>query len=467
MGTKRQAQSSRPLAAVVLAAGRGTRMKTRLPKVVQPICSRPLIEYVLAAVRPLDPTELRVVVGYGADHVKAVLGDSVAYSHQRDQRGTADAVLACAHAYGDFDGDLLVVSGDQPRITAETLGRLVAEHRNTGAAATLLTSRMDDPTGYGRILRSKNGQIRGIVEDRDCTHHQRRIREVNTTMYVFRAPDLFEALQQVDTDNAQGELYLTDVIGIFAKARRRVASVEAPAAETAQVSNQADLARMTAVFRDEINAHHMAEGVTIIDPPSTFIGPDVQIGPDTIVYPNTQIEGSARIGEDCRVGPNTYIDEADVGKRSVVVMSYVSHCVIREEARIGPFTHIRPESIIGRGARVGNFVEVKKAVLAEGVKASHLTYLGDATIGPHTNIGAGTITANYDGHAKHETHIGANNKVGAGTIFVAPVAVGDDVVTGAGAVVMHNQVVPDHTTLVGVPAVALRPGQDRKRTEAS
>ena len=465
MGKNAPAEPTRPFALVILAAGKGTRMQTRLPKALQPICSRPLVEYVIEAVRPLAPREIRVVVGYGADQIKRVLGDTVVYTRQRSQKGTGHALRQCRSAYRRFRGDILVVTADQPRMRTETFRRLLDEHRRTGAAATLLTNRPADPTGYGRILRTKNGKLRGIVEERDCTAAQRKLREVNTTTYIFRTEDVFPVLEEIGEDNAQGEQYLPDVIGLFAKARTRLASVKAQTPdETDQVSNQEDLARMTAVIRDEINAVHMANVVQILDPPSTFIGPDVQIGADTMIYPNTQIEGSARIGQGARLGPNTYIDEADIGDSAAVVMSYVTHCLIQADARVGPYAHIRPESKVGRGARVGNFVEVKKTVLGDGVKASHLTYLGDARIGAGTNIGAGTITANFDGEFKHETEIGAGVKVGSGTIFVAPVVVGDNVVTGAGAVVTRNQVVPAGTTLVGVPAVPL-PDRAKRKSE--
>lgn len=460
---KTQAKPSRPLAAVILAAGKGTRLKNRRPKALQPILARPMAAYAIAACRALKPVEVRLVIGHGAAAMKAAFGDSVAYTTQRRQKGTGHALLQCRGAYKAFAGDLLVSTADQPRMTAETFARLVAEHRRTGAAATILTNTPADPFGYGRIRRGKNGNVLGVVEERDCTAAQRKIREVNVCAYVFRAEDLFPALARVGSHNAQGEQYLTDVIGILAKSKKTLATV--PAAfpeETDQVSDQADLARMTAAMRDEINAAHMANGVTIVDPPSTFIGPDVTIGADTIVYPRTQIEGTTRIGKGAVLGPNSFIADADIGAGARVIMSYLTGCVCKARVQIGPFAHIRPESVIGRDARVGNFVEVKKSHLADGVKASHLSYLGDATIGRDTNIGAGTITANFDGVRKNETHIGANGKVGSGTIFVAPVTVGDGVITGAGAVVTRDQHVPDDATVVGMPAKALKKKTPRR-----
>lgn len=463
---------ARPLAVIILAAGKGTRLKNRRPKVLQPICSRPMVEYVIAAVRTLDPQEVRLIVGHGAPEVKAALGETMEYTHQRSQKGTAHAVLQCRGAYRKFAGDLLVVCADQPRIRPETFGRMLEEHRRTGAAATVLTDQPENPFGYGRIRRGKTGRVLGIVEEKDCTAAQRKIHEVNVSTYVFRAEDLFSALERVGNENAQGEYYLTDVIGILSAARKSIATVPtAFPGETDQVSDQVDLARLTALVRDDILRTHMANGVTIIDPPSTFIGPEVRIEADTIVYPNTQVEGATHIGQGAVVGPNTYIDESEIGAGTVVVMSYLSHAVVKSDARIGPFAHIRPDSVIGREARVGNFVEVKKSVLSDGVKASHLTYIGDATIGANTNVGCGTITANYDGVRKHQTHIGADCHVGSGTIFIAPVHVGNDVTTGAGAVVTRDQEVPDHMTLVGVPAKMLPRGNagaapSRKRTKS-
>lgn len=425
---------SRPLAIVVLAAGRGTRTKVSIPKVLLPLCGRTILATVLDEVAQLSAAHTLVVVHHGKERVEAELrGRRVVTVDQGEPRGTGHAVQVAMQALaeragGAFVGDVLVVNGDGALIQAETLRELVTVRAQENAAVVLLTSVPPDPTGYGRIVRDENLSLVAIREQRDCSEDEREIDEVNAGFYCFAAERLAEVIGRLRADNAQGELYLTDAIGDLVGAGAVVVTMQTDDhEETLGVNSLAELAAVREVMQERILLHHLGNGVMIEDPGTTYIDHGVEIGADTRILPCTVIRTGVRIGSGCEVGP---------------------------------FSHLRAGTCMEDGAEVGNFVEVKNSVIGRGTKAKHLTYLGDATIGAHANIGAGTITANYDGKAKHKTTIADGAFIGSGTVLVAPATVGRGAKTGAGAVVTRNTVVPDEDVYVGVPARSLK---DRPR----
>jgi bifunctional UDP-N-acetylglucosamine pyrophosphorylase/glucosamine-1-phosphate N-acetyltransferase len=417
--------------AIMLAAGRGVRMKSDRAKVLHPILGTPIIRLALRAVREAGADPVVVVVGHQADEVRAALaGEPVVFVEQAEQKGTGHAVLLCEKAVRRFRGPLVVMYGDTPMITASTLGALVAAHRRASAApgrgntaATLLTVRLVDPTGYGRILRDRKGAVAGIVEEADATPEQRQIEEINPGFYVFDPAALFTALRRIRPDNRKGEYYLTDVIRILCMGGSEVKSVSTKdPAEVLGVNSRRDLAAATEILRRREIDRHLDGGVTIVDPAATYIEAGVEIGADTTVFPFTVIRSGVRIGRHCEVGP---------------------------------FAHLRGATVLEDGAEVGNYVEVKASRFGALSKAKHLSYLGDASIGARVNIGAGTITANYDGKSKHPTIIEDEASTGSGTVLIAPVRIGRGAKTGAGAIVTRGKDVPPGATAVGVPARVL------------
>lgn len=408
--------------AVVLAAGRGVRMKSEKAKVLHGLLGRPLIHHVLRSLRSAGVKDIVVVVGHQEDAVKKASGAGVAFARQAEQKGTGHAALSAEKSLKGYHGLVFVVAGDAPLITPETLKAMVAAHREAGAAATVLTCCIDDPSGYGRITRDESGAFLGIVEDGDATEKQKEIQEVNSGAYVFDSKDLFRALKEVKANPKKGEIYLTDALRVLMNHQRPVMTHRAAdPAEVYGINSRRDLVAATNFLRWRILERHMDNGVTIVDPSTTFIEEDVTIGADTVVLPYTVIEHDVTIGRGCEVGP---------------------------------FSHLRPGAVLDDGAEVGNFVEVKKSRLGPHSKAKHLAYLGDATLGSGVNIGAGTITANYDGKHKHATVIGDGAHIGSNSVLVAPVKLGKNVTTGAGAVVLRD--VADGDTVVGVPARSLR-----------
>lgn len=426
------------LVAVVLAAGKGTRMKSRLPKAAHAVCGKPMARYPVDAARELGAERVVVVVGHEADAVRAAVGDDVEYALQAEQRGTGHAVMQAERAVREAD-DVLVLNGDLTLVTAEELRTLLAHHRSTGAAATLLTAELEDPGSYGRVVRRPDGSVDRIVERRDASPEEAAIHEINVGLYCFRAAELRDCLSRLRPDNDQGEYYLTDVVGLLVGDGRRVEAVVAADPRCALgVNDRVELAEAAAIQRERILRRHMLAGVTLIDPLTTYIDANVEVGQDTIIHPMSVLQGKTVIGADCQIGPSARIIDSQVADRVTVHASVIVECQVGEGTRIGPFANLRPGCRLGREVKVGDFVELKNAVLEDRVSAGHHAYLGDATVGEKSNIGAGTITCNYDGRKKHRTVIGRGAFVGTHATLVAPVTIGDGAYIAAHSVVTED-----------------------------
>jgi bifunctional UDP-N-acetylglucosamine pyrophosphorylase / glucosamine-1-phosphate N-acetyltransferase len=458
---------SKNLDIVILAAGLGTRMKSDLAKVLHRLDGRALINHVCESALALDPDRVVVVVGHQAESVKSEVrgefaGKPLEFVVQEKQLGTGDAVNSARSLLSERSSTAIVLSGDVPMITAETLQSLLDTHhsfRGRGAACTLLSVRLKDPSGYGRIVRDENGSFARVVEQKDANDEEKVIDEINAGIYCFDTRKLFDALARVNTDNAQGEYYLTDVPGILAADGADVAIFQsADSVEVEGINDRRQLAVMAEAIRSRTVERLMLEsGVTFIDPRSAYISARAEIGRDTVIYQNVTIEGTVQIGQRCTIRPGVRVVNSAIGDGvEIKDNTFITDSVVGDSCEVGPMAHLRGKAVMKEGAKVGNFVELKKTTLGEGSKASHLTYLGDATIGTKTNIGAGTITCNYDGKNKHETHIGSNVKIGSDTMLVAPISVGDGASTGAGSVVTKD--VEADATVVGVPARPLSKG---------
>lgn len=427
------------LAAVILAAGKGTRMKSERPKVVHEVCGRPMIEHVLCALQQAGVQEVVTVTGFGGEQVARLVRDRSRVARQSEQLGTAHALFQAREQLTGFDGDILVVCGDTPLITAATLRLLAGVHQRAGAAATVLTARVDDPAGYGRIIRDGTGRVQRIVEQKDASDAELAVNEINTGMYCFAPDGLFETLAAVKPGNAQGEYYLTDVIESFVKSGRPVAACPAPdETEIRGINDRRQLAQAEKIMRRRILDELMLSGVTLIDPESTFIDAGVAVGRDTVIFPFTFIGGSTVIGRYCRIGPGSQLVDVRAGDGVSISNSIVCDSVLGDRCTVGPFAYIRPGCRLEREVKVGDFVELKKTALGEGSKVPHLSYVGDATVGRRVNIGAGTITCNYDGEQKWPTRIGDGAFIGSNTNLVAPVNVGEGAVTGAGSTITRD-----------------------------
>ena len=431
-----------PVAAViVLAAGGGTRMKSKRSKLLHAVAGRPMLSYAVDAARALEPRRLVVVVGHLREQVEAHLAEYCPEAltvEQPVRNGTGGAVAVGMEKLADVQGEVVVTYGDVPMLNGETLKALVAAHRADQNSCTVLTAMIPDPTGYGRIVREA-GQVARIVEHKDATEAERAINEINSGIYVFDAQLLRAGLPTLQPNNVQGELYVTDMIGYTRGQGRRVgAFVTDDLWQTEGVNDRVQLAAVGRELNRRVCEQHMRAGVTIVDPATTWIDVDVTIGRDTTVLPGTQLLGATVVAEDAVIGPDTTLKDCEVGSGARVVRAHGELAVIGPEANVGPFTYMRPGTLLGRGAKLGAFVEAKNAQLGDGAKVPHLSYVGDAEIGAASNIGAGTIFANYDGVEKHHSKVGRHVRTGSGNVFVAPVELGDGAATGAGAVVRRN-----------------------------
>ncbi len=425
--------------AVVLAAGQGKRMKSTLYKVLHPVCGKPMVSHVLDTVKKASCERVVVIVGHGAKAVREKLGDAAEYALQSEQLGTGHAVLQAKSLLGDEEGTTLVICGDTPLVTPETACAMMAAHRQEGAAATVLTAKLEDPRGYGRIVRGQDGGVLRIVEQKDCSPEEAQIREINTGTYCFDNRLLFEALEQVTNQNAQGEYYLTDVIGILqAKGARIAACVLNDPAEAIGVNDRVALGEAEKLMRKRINRKHQLNGVTLIDPEHTYIDADVVIGQDTVIYPATLLRGHTAIGERCVIGPSADLTDTVVGAGTVLRQTVAEKAEIGEEGVIGPFAYLRPGTKLSRHVKIGDFVEIKNSQIGENSKVPHLSYIGDAIVGSDVNIGCGAITANYDGYNKSVTEIGDQAFVGSNVNLIAPVKVGRGAYIVAGSTITQN-----------------------------
>lgn len=427
---------------VILAAGQGTRMKSALPKVLHRVAGRPMVEHVLRTAAAVSPATTTLVVGHQADAVRHCLRDraDLGYVVQEPQLGTAHALQQAAPVLEGRSGTVVLLSGDVPLLRPATLQGLIAAHRAANAAVTVVTAVVERPYGYGRIIRT-NGRMARIVEERDASPAERQVREINSGIYAFElAPQLFDAISAIKPRNEQREYYVTDLVAIYRRRKRPVETfvVDDPV-EIRGVNSRTELAEVSANMRQTKNEELMAAGVTLIDPATTYIDPDVEIGPDTVIHPGVVIQGQSRIGAACEIHASVRIADTEIADR-VTIHNFclIIGARVAEGASIGPFAHLRPESEVGQAAKVGNFVELKKTTLGAGSKANHLSYLGDATIGPNVNVGAGTITCNYDGRRKHETVIEEGAFIGSDTQLVAPVRIGKGAYVAAGSSITED-----------------------------
>ena len=451
---------------VVLAAGKGTRMKSAIPKVLHRVNGKPMLALVLETARTTGPASTTVVLGHMADDVRAAFRDdpSVAFVVQEPQLGTAHALMQALPRLGGATGDILLLYGDVPLLSSTTVGALLARHRDDGAAATVLTAELEQPYGYGRILRHA-GDIVGIVEERDATPAERSIKEVNAGIYVLALEPLTGAMAALAPQNAQGEYYLPDLVGIYRRRGLGVSTLTVRSADEIRgVNSRRELVEVSRLVRNAKIEELLAAGVTVIDPATTYVEADVQVGADTVLHPNVYLEGRTTIGGACEVHAGTRLVNATVGDR-VTIRNYcvITDSTVETDAVLGPFAHLRPGSVVQSEAHVGNFVELKKATLGRKSKASHLTYLGDATIGESVNIGAGTITCNYDGKRKHQTVIGDGAFIGSDSQLIAPVTVGRGAYVAAGSSITDD--VPDEALAITRGRQLNKEGWARKKRE--
>lgn len=454
---------ARPAAVVVLAAGEGTRMRSATPKVLHTLCGRSMLGHVLAAVAPLEPDHTLVVVGHGRERVAAAIDGTAARPVvQEEQRGTGHAVRTAMRSLSDVRGTVVVVPGDTPLLTADTLRRMLDEHVRAGAAVTLLTAVVDDPTGYGRVIRDAEGRVVRITEHRDAAEVERAVREIATSVYAFDSEVLRDALDRLSTDNAQGEEYLTDVVGLVVAKGGRAVTVSTDPREVAGVNDRVQLAAVRRWLNARLLDDWMRAGVSVVDPATTWVDVDVVLSPDVTLHPNTQLQGRTRVASGAEIGPDCTLTDTVVGEGARIVRAQCDGAEVGPQVNVGPFAYLRPGARLARAAKVGTFVEIKASDIGEGTKVPHLTYVGDATIGDHTNIGASSVFVNYDGVSKHRTTIGSHARTGADTMFVAPVTVGDGAYTAAGTVV-RKDVPPGALAVSGGPQRNLAGWVERRR----
>jgi bifunctional UDP-N-acetylglucosamine pyrophosphorylase/glucosamine-1-phosphate N-acetyltransferase len=439
------------IAAVILAAGQGTRMRSTLPKVLHRVAGLPMVRWSVDNARSLGAAPVALVVGEGADAVRDTVGPDAEYALQTERLGTGHALLQAREVVSGRADSVLVLYGDMPTLRRETMQALLALHAERRSAITMLTVRSEDSMGFGRIVRDGNGRVSAIVEEAVATPEILAIRELNCGVYCFDAEWLWRRLPDVPLTPPKNEYYLTDMVSLAAADGRAIEAVTVDDIDEVQgVNTRVHLAHSERILRGRINERLMLGGVTLIDPATTYVDATVEVGGDTVIYPNTTLRGYTTIGEGCEIGPNSVIVDAHIADGCRVIASVVEEAAMDEGAEIGPYGHLRKGAHLGAGVHMGNFGEVKNAYLASGTKMGHFSYVGDAEIGENTNIGAGTITCNYDGQHKHRTTVGADAFIGSGTMLVAPLNVGEGAKIGAGSVVTHD--VPDHTLAYGVPA---------------
>ncbi len=436
---------------IILAAGQGTRMKSTRPKVLHNLAGRSMIDYVIDAVSSISRRKPIVVIGFGAAEVQNTIGDRVKYMRQTEQKGTGHAVLQARDQIDPKADTVLVIYGDTPFITAQTLIGLIDARISARAKVALLTFKPIDPeNNYGRIIRNMAGNITSIIEYKELTAEQRQIEEVNAGPVCYETRWLLEHLPQLRPQAGHGELYLTDLVELAAKEQAVITTFQGTELEVMGINDRVELSHAEYIMRERINRQWMLNGVTFIDPARTYIEASVTIEPDTVILPNTSLEGQTSIGSNCVIGPNSIVRDSQIGHHCEITASMIESAVLEDHVSVGPFSHLRKGARLAKGVHVGNFAEVKNSQLGEGTKQGHFSYLGDATIGSNVNIGAGTITANFDGEKKLPTEIGNNTFIGVDTLIVAPIKIGAGAKTGAGSVVTHD--VEDGELVYGVPA---------------
>ncbi|UNC90697.1 bifunctional UDP-N-acetylglucosamine diphosphorylase/glucosamine-1-phosphate N-acetyltransferase GlmU [Candidatus Contubernalis alkaliaceticus] len=432
--------------AVILAAGEGTRMKSDVPKVLHKLCGKTMIGHVLDALKPVVEKSI-VIIGHRAEEVRASIGENVIYAYQYQQRGTGHAVNQALSSIPE-QGDVLIVCGDTPLLTQDIFEGLLAFHRSEGCAAVVLTANLDNPFGYGRIIRDKTGKVTKIKEEKDANEEERKIREINTGTYCVNAQLLKETLALISDDNENREYYLTDLVEILSNQQKKVSAFKIDDFFLAQgINTRVQLSEAEAVLRKRINEKLMLEGVTMVDPASIYIDVDVKVGKDTVIMPQTIVQGRTQIGERCVIGPQSRLVDSTLADKVTFQNSIILESIVEEEANIGPFAYIRPESRICRGAKVGDFVEIKKSQIGSGSKVPHLSYVGDTTVGERANLGAGTIIVNYDGVTKHHSYIEDGAFVGCNSNLIAPVVIGEGAYVAAGSTIKEN--VPQNALAIG------------------
>lgn len=424
--------------ALILAAGQGTRIKSNLPKVLHKVCGKEMVNHVIDTMRKANIDDINVIIGKGAELVKEKTASrNISYSLQEEQLGTGHAVKCAIDFLKGKKGVVGVFAGDAPLIKPETIEKLFETHYENNNQATLLSSIVEDPTGYGRVVRDGE-EVLKIVEHKDCTEEELKINEMNAAIYCFDIESLLNSLEKLSNDNKQGEYYLTDVIGILKNEGKKVGALSIDYEETIGVNSRIQLAEAENILRKRINNRHMENGVTLIDPNSTYIGDDVEIGKDTVIYPGNVIEGNTKIGENVVLYPNSRISNSTISNNVEIQSSVIIDSKIGDGTTVGPFAYIRPESVIGNNARIGDFVEIKKSNIGNNTKVSHLTYIGDANVGENCNFGCGTVVVNYDGKKKHTTTIGNNSFIGCNTNLVSPVTVEDNTYIAAGSTIVND-----------------------------
>ncbi|MBA5851966.1 bifunctional UDP-N-acetylglucosamine diphosphorylase/glucosamine-1-phosphate N-acetyltransferase GlmU [Clostridium sp. cel8] len=425
--------------AIILAAGKGKRMKSSIPKVLHKVCGKEMVNIVIDELKKAEIIDIDLVIGTGLEKVKeATKSRNVNFSIQKEQLGTGHAIICAKDFLKNKKGTVVVLTGDAPLIKESSIKKLVDFHNKEGYSAVILTSLVDDPYGYGRIIREKNGDVSKIVEHKDCSEEELKVNEINSSMYCFDIESLVESLDKITNDNAQGEYYLTDVIEVLKKSGKKVGALTIPFEETRGVNSRLQLSQVEKIMRDRINKKHMENGVTLIDPATTYIDFDVEIGKDTIIYPQNVIQGCTKIAKNCILYPGSRIENSIIDENVKVQSSVILESKIGQNTTVGPFAYIRPESVIGTSVRIGDFVEIKKSSIGDGTKVSHLTYIGDAEVGSGCNFGCGTVVVNYDGKKKYKTIVGDNSFIGCNTNLVSPVKVNNNTYIAAGSTITEE-----------------------------